>query len=168
MDAHARARFRSIQTAAKCEEIAGRVLAVDYGRKKIGLALSDALQLTASPLTTLVRRNRESDLRFLRDVCREKGVRLIVVGHPLHIDGEISEMAEECARFARRLKKNLGIPVELVDERLTTWEARQQASGDRPSRRARPVDELAAAVLLREYLEGAREKSTQTLPAEVR
>ncbi len=132
-----------------------RVLAVDYGRKRIGLALSDALGLTAQPLATLHRVNRQDDLRRLREACRTHGVTHIIVGHPLHMTGEAGEMANEAARFAARLEKEIGIGVELVDERLTSWEAEQTVAETKSSarRRRRPLDAVAAAILLRDYLE---------------
>jgi len=136
-----------------------RILAVDYGRKRIGLALSDELGLTAQPLAVLLRVNRQSDLRRLREICHENGVSHIIVGHPLHMTGEAGEMADEAARFAARLEKTLGIASELVDERLTSWEARQtvaetRSSSGRNSRRKRgALDDVAAAILLRDYLE---------------
>jgi putative Holliday junction resolvase len=130
-----------------------RILAIDYGRKRIGLALSDELGLTARPLAILERLNRQTDMRRLREICREQGGARIVVGHPVHMTGESSEMAEESARFAARLAKEVGIPTELADERLTSWEADQFLS-EAKSRRPRnaPVDDLAAAILLRDYL----------------
>jgi len=135
-----------------------RILAIDYGRKRIGLALSDELQLTAQPLLVLKRVNRRDDLRRLRDVCRTQGVARILVGHPLHISGETGEMAEEAARFAARLRKELGIEVDLVDERLTSWEAAQMMAETASSsrRRASSLDDVAAAIFLREYLEHNR------------
>jgi putative Holliday junction resolvase len=156
---------------------AGRVLAVDYGRRRIGLALSDALGLVARPLATLRRTNRRADLRRLREIAREHDVRRIVVGHPLHLDGGAGEMAAEAARFAARLEKQLGLPVELVDERLSSWEAEQtlaanralarkrrgRAGGQRPTREVRreggTIDQVAAAVILRDYLESARKRA---------
>ena len=152
MKTNAHAPLRSVQAASASHEDSGRILAVDYGRKKIGLALSDPLRMTAQPLSTLLRANREKDLARLRQICRVNEVRLIVVGHPLHITGEAGDMADEAARFASRLRKNLGIPVELLDERLTTWEAREISHRGEGSPSERPLDELAAAVLLREYL----------------
>lgn len=132
-----------------------RILALDYGRKRIGLAVSDELRLTAQPLKTLARENRAADVRRLREICREQGVARIIVGHPVHITGEAGAMAEEAARFAARLKKELGIEVELLDERLTSWEAEQTVAGRRsPRGRGRAsLDDVAAAILLREYLE---------------
>jgi putative Holliday junction resolvase len=82
------------------------------------------------------------------------GVARIIVGHPLHMSGEAGEMADEAARFAERLKKETGIEVELLDERLTSWEARQVVGEIGPSGRKREsIDDVAAALLLREYLE---------------
>jgi putative Holliday junction resolvase len=135
-----------------------RILAIDYGKKRIGLALSDELGMTAQPLQVLAHKNRREDVRRLREICRAKGVRLVVVGHPLHITGEAGDMAEEAARFATRLRKELGIEVELADERLTTWEAEQTLAemGGAKRRKDAPLDDLAAAILLREYLERKR------------
>ena len=155
---------------------AGRILAIDYGRRRIGLALSDELHLTAQPLITMLRKNRRDDLRRLREMVREHGVTRIVVGHPLHLDGEESEMGAETAAFAKRVAKALGVPTELYDERLTSWEADQMVAenvgqtgrysrnakhsirrGHSSARSARPVkDHLAAAILLRDYLESRR------------
>jgi putative Holliday junction resolvase len=138
-----------------------RILAIDYGRKRIGLALSDELRLTAQPLGTLLRTNRQADLRRLRETCRSHAVSRIIVGHPLHITGEPGEMADESARFATRLRKELGLEVELVDERLTSWEARQlrPAARGAEGRKRQPVDDLAAAVLLRDYLEQQNQRA---------
>jgi putative holliday junction resolvase len=138
--------------------LAPRILAIDYGRKRIGLALSDELGITAQPFQTLIHKNRRDDVRRLRDICREQGVGLILVGHPVHITGEEGEMAGETARFATRLRKELGIEVELADERLTTWEAQETMAGfASPSQRKNAsVDAIAAAILLREYLDKKR------------
>jgi putative holliday junction resolvase len=145
-------------SAASRECGPSRILAVDYGRKRIGLALSDELQLTAQPLLVMRRANRRDDLRRLRDICRTQGVARILVGHPLHITGEAGEMAEEAARFAARLRKELGIEVDLVDERLTSWEAGQimAEAGSGRQRKDSSLDDVAAAIFLREYLERNR------------
>lgn len=117
------------------------------------------------PLTTLDRINRNEDMRRLRELAREQGVKQIVVGLPLNLDGTRGEMAEEAERFAQRVRKQIGVPVEMVDERLTSWEAerlleeefgkkyhdesekKKKANSDKPT-----VDSVAAAVILREYL----------------
>lgn len=131
-----------------------RILALDYGRKRIGLALSDEMGLTAQPLAILDRVNRREDMRRLRDICHRHSVGRILVGHPVHMSGAAGEMAEEAAHFALRLHKELGIEVELLDERLTSWEAAQIVAETRGARRRKdePRDDVAAAILLREFL----------------
>jgi putative Holliday junction resolvase len=134
-----------------------RILAIDYGRKRIGLAVSDELHLTARPLGALLRKNSRQVLRCVSQIARENSVGKILIGHPLHLNGRNSEMAVEAERFAARVQKQLGLPVEMVDERLTSWEAEQQLAGLQGARgRARTrhnLDSVAAAILLREYLE---------------
>jgi putative Holliday junction resolvase len=142
------------------------ILAVDYGRARIGLALADEEARVARPLATLERVNRNEDMRRLREIARQHGVKQILVGLPLRLDGTQGEMAEEAARFAERVRKQLGLPVELVDERLTSWEAERLLE----EQQGRPlhshagkkykkeegkltVDAVAAAVILKEYLE---------------
>jgi len=144
--------------AASQESRPRRILAVDYGRKRIGLAISDELLLTAQPLLVMKRANRRDDLSRIRNICRKEGVARILVGHPLHITGEAGEMAQEAARFAARLRKELGIDVDLVDERLTSWEAAQitAETGSASHRKASSLDDVAAAIFLREYLERHR------------
>ena len=148
------------RTAASPESRPRRILALDYGRKRIGLAISDELQLTAQPLVVLERANRRDDLRRLREICRKQGVARILVGHPLHITGEAGEMAGEASRFAARLRKELGIEVDLVDERLSSWEAAQitAETGSAAHRKASSLDDVAAAIFLREYLEHRRSR----------
>jgi putative Holliday junction resolvase len=148
---------KSINSSAR-----NRVLAVDYGQKHIGLAMSDELRLTARPLATLLRTNRRNDLRRLRELVRAEGVARILVGHPLNMDGTAGPKAQEAARFAERLKKELGLPVELVDERLSSWEAARtlratKSRGKNPAK----ADDVAAAILLREYLEKHGNRKSQ-------
>src|SRR5712664_1357765 len=145
------------------------ILAVDYGRVRIGLALADAETRMAQPLSTMERVNRNEDMRRLRELVREHGVKLIVVGLPLRLDGTRGEMAEEVERFAQRVRKQVGVPVEMLDERLTSWEAErllEEVQGrfihaEKPTSGRKPkkvqakmtVDAVAAAVILKEYLE---------------
>lgn len=145
------------------------ILSIDYGRERMGLAIADAFVKMAQPLSTLERVNRNEDMRRLREVIREHGVRHVVVGLPLKLDGTRGEMAEEAERFARRVHKQFGVPVELVDERLTSWEAERlleetqgrfihadKAHVSKKQKRAperATVDSVAAAVILKEYLE---------------
>lgn len=146
----------------------GSILSIDYGGERIGLAIADANVRMAQPLNTMDRINRNEDMRRLRELVRDHGVKQIVVGLPLKLDGTRGEMAEEAERFARRVQKQIGVPVELVDERLTSWEAERlleemqgrflhaekSGSGKRKKLPERPtVDAVAAAVILKEYLE---------------
>ena len=136
------------------------ILAIDYGRRRIGLALSDECGLTARPLGILPRTNRRQDVTRLRALCRDHAVGGIVVGWPIHLDGTPGTMAAEAARFAERLRKQLGLPVDLLDERLSSWEAEQVMSESEPRqrgshRKSKTLDDLAAAVILRDYLSRA-------------
>ena len=141
----------------------------------MGLALSDALGLTARPLATLERANRRDDLRRLRELVRQHGVCRVVVGYPIRLDGTAGEMAAEVERFAARIEKNLGLPVELVDERLSSWEAQQvlaahapgckRSSKSRGRRREPATDQVAAAVVLLDYLERLRAWRSAHAPA---
>ena len=124
------------------------------------MAIASVEARIARPLTTLERINRNEDMRRLRDLVREHGVKQIVVGLPLLLDGTRGEMAEEAERFAQRAKKQIGVPVEMMDERLTSWEAERlleeefgKKYRDETEKKKKPtVDSVAAAVILREYL----------------
>lgn len=150
---------------AKLDSPAGRVLAIDYGRKRIGLAISDELRATAQPLQILQRENRRSDIYRLRGIVRDRDIKLIILGHPVRLSGEQSEMSEEVSRFAAKLRHELNLEVMLVDERLTSWEAEQLPTSRQRSADTR-VDDLAAAILLREYLDGCKQVRNG-LPAEI-
>jgi len=145
------------------------ILAIDYGRARIGLAIADLATRMPQPLGTLERVNRNEDMRRLRETARDHGVHQIVVGLPLRLDGTQSEMAEEATRFAERVRKQIGLPVAMVDERLTSWEAERlmEEIGGRVLHKSSPVtgrkikpepgkmtvDSVAAAVILKEYLD---------------
>jgi putative Holliday junction resolvase len=109
-------------------------------------------------LATWSRSNRRQDLARLRSLCGEQEISLIVVGWPLQLGGARGEMASEATRFAERIHADLGIPVALVDERLSSWEAEQalaETAAGKPrsrNRKQQRLDEVAAAVILRDYL----------------
>ena len=147
----------------------GVILGIDYGKKRLGLALSDEFGVTSRPYATWTRINRRRDLARLRELVRQQSVRHIVVGLPLRLDGAPSEMSQEARSFAARVEKALGIRVEMVDERLTSWEARETHEAMNFNERARPgssggekkkkkaaFDEIAAAIILRDYLDQIR------------
>jgi putative pre-16S rRNA nuclease len=154
-----------VSPPAANSESTGVILAIDYGKRRLGLALSDESGVTSRPFATWTRTNRRRDLARLRDLVRQQMVRRIVVGLPLHLDGTPSDMSVEVRSFSARVAKALGIPVELMDERLSSWEARQTVSALEPRRPTRrgtegrieakrktPLDDVAAAIILRDYL----------------
>lgn len=132
-----------------------RILALDVGEKRIGLAVSDPLGITAQGLMVLTRQNQESDLSRLREVAQEYQVQEILVGLPRHMDGRPGKQADAVLELARTLGESLGIPVTPWDERLTTMQAERvliQADLSR-QRRRRVVDQVAAVLILQSYLE---------------
>ncbi len=151
----------------------GKILAVDYGRARIGLAIAESLCGIAQPFDVLTRINRNEDMRRLRELVRGNTVKLILVGLPLRLDGARGEMAEEAERFAQRIRKQIGIPVEMVDERLTSWEA-ERILEEQFGRKSKQidgapkkkdtskvtVDSVAAAIILREYLQRVENAAT--------
>ena len=138
-----------------------RILAIDYGRRRIGLAVSDELGITAVPAATLERKNRQEDIRRLREIARQYKITLIIIGSPLHLAGHAGEMAKEASRFASRIQKELGLPVQLRDERLTSWEAEQtlKENSGRKSKKMH-LDSVAAAILLRDFLDDHRSRES--------
>jgi putative Holliday junction resolvase len=131
-----------------------RILALDLGKRRIGLALSDPLGITAQGLPTLERTNLREDLAALSKIAAEHEVRIIVMGHPLHMSGREGRQAQYAREFAERLHARTGLEVRFWDERLTTVEAHRvlRESGIGIEKRARAVDKLAAQILLQSYL----------------
>ena len=131
-----------------------RLLALDLGAKRIGLALSDPVTQIAFPAGALTRRGREQDLAALCELIREKEVDGVVVGLPLHMNGRAGPEAEMARRFARALSTATGLRVEMQDERLTSIEAERSLRevGGKASRKSGQVDAAAAAIILRTYL----------------
>ncbi|MBW1991428.1 MAG: Holliday junction resolvase RuvX [Deltaproteobacteria bacterium] len=132
-----------------------RILALDVGAKRIGLAVSDPLGLTAQGLGILERRSREEDLARLAEVAREYRVQEILVGLPRHMSGRLAAQAEEILELARELGQALNLPVTPWDERLSSREAeRVLLTADVSRRRRRQVlDKMAAVLILQAYLD---------------
>ena len=147
-----------------------RFLGLDIGTRRIGVAVSDELGLTAQPVLTLVRRSsRREDLRSLARLCRRFGVVGIVVGNPVHLSGESSPQAAKTQAFATELGELTGLPIHLWDERLTTHNAHQilYEAGHARQEHRKVVDQVAATLILQSFLEsreqeskGARERAT--------
>ena len=136
-----------------------RVLALDLGKRRIGLALSDPLGITAQGLPTLQRTTIREDLSALARLIEAREVGLLLVGYPLHMTGKAGRQAEYTREFAERLTSYTGVPIRYWDERLTTVEAQRvlKESGISIAKRARAVDQLSAQILLASYLD--REQS---------
>jgi putative Holliday junction resolvase len=135
-----------------------RVLALDYGRRRIGLAVSDPDGTTALGLPTLERTSLRHDLEVLGKIARKHQVARLVLGCPLNMDGTAGSSAEKVESFATRLREKLKLPVELVDERLTSWQANELLDQQKLSRveRKDKVDKIAAVLILEAYLAARR------------
>ena len=134
-----------------------RILALDLGKRRIGLAISDPLGITAQGLPNLERSNQRADLAALDRIIRELDVGLVVAGNPIHMGGAEGRQSQWVREFAKALESRTGVPVRLWDERLTTVEASRvlRSSGISIRKRAAAVDRLAAVILLQSYLDYA-------------
>ena len=144
-----------------------RVLGLDLGRRRIGLALSDPKGVIALPAGALQRRDLASDLASLRALAVEREVERIVVGLPIHMNGSRGAEAKAAQAFARALAEATGLPVDLLDERWTTVEAERalRATGLKARRQREVVDSVAATILLRTYLARLANPAVREEPA---
>jgi putative Holliday junction resolvase len=135
-----------------------RLMGLDVGDRRIGVAVSDPLGLTAQPVLTLVRSNRRQDLKSLMRMIRKYGCREVVVGNPLYMSGDQSPQAAKAQGFAQMLREETGLPVHLWDERLTTTEAHRHlhAAGLAGSEHRAVVDQVAAVLILQGFLDTRR------------
>jgi putative Holliday junction resolvase len=133
----------------------GRILALDLGKKRIGLALSDPLGISAQGLDTLQRSTIREDIAALATIAREHQVQLVLLGHPLNMRGDEGRQAVYTRDFAQRLTERTGLAVRFWDERLTSKEAERvlKQSGISIEKRAKAIDRLAAVILLASYLD---------------
>ena len=130
-----------------------RILAIDYGRKRIGLAISDPLGMMAHGLETLHCRSLRKDLAHLQAIIREQQVHLLVVGNPIHLNGGPSGMSAEAEAFAARLSEHAGVPYRMWDERMMSREAGHMLrETGRKAQRDGGVDRLAAQIILDSFL----------------
>lgn len=136
-------------------EVPGRILAVDPGEKRLGLAVSDPTQTIASPLMVLQSQSMKEDALAILQAAEDQEAVLIIIGQPLHWDGSESAQSEASKKLATLLQELGSIPVELADEYGTTQAARETRLNMNVSREKRSghLDDLAAAILLQNYLE---------------
>ena len=137
-----------------------RVLGLDVGARRIGLAVSDPLGITAQGLETLHRKNKKYDFAYLHRVIRQYEVKEIVVGLPLRMSGAEGAQAEKIQSFAEDLRKHFNMPVHLWDERLTSAEANRLLRQTDLSieKRGQAVDRMAAILILQAWMEGAQRR----------
>ena len=135
-----------------------RIMGLDYGSKTVGVAISDELLLTAQG-KEIIRRNEENKLRRtlarIEELIQEYGVEKIVLGLPLNMDESVSERSQLCLEFKDKIERRTGIPVEMLDERLTTVAADEimDEAGIKGKKRKEYVDMIAAQIILQDYLD---------------
>ena len=138
-----------------------RIVAFDVGDKRIGVAITDPLGLTVQPLLTIYRKTPRADIKSIGRILRKHEIAEAVVGHPVHMSGDVSSRAKKSEELAAALRAEFGIPVHLVDERLTTWQAHQmldesgrvrRTAADRQERK-RIIDQVAAVLILEAFLQ---------------
>jgi putative holliday junction resolvase len=131
-----------------------RMMGLDVGDRRIGVAVSDELGLTAQPVLTLVRSNRRQDMKSLQRLIRKHNCSVIVVGNPVYMSGDQSPQAAKAQAFAQTLREETGLTVHLWDERLTTTEAHRHlhAAGRTGNEHKMLVDQVAAVLILESYL----------------
>lgn len=139
-----------------------RVVGIDLGSRRIGVAVSDGLGLTAQPRATISRHGGVRDLDAVATVVREVGADRVVLGLPLDGDGNEADAARRARAFGDRLAAHLGLPIELIDESFSTVEAEEVLLAADVSRRRRRevVDKMAAAVILQRWLDSQRARPT--------
>jgi len=140
-----------------------RILGIDYGHRRLGIAVSDDEKILASPLPVYSRRNLDVDLAFLLDIVKENEVERAVVGLPRNMNGSIGRMAKEVLSFAGKLQRKINIPVSTFDERMTSVEAERVLVETNLSRKRRKGlrDSIAAVLILQGYLDRLGTKKDQ-------
>jgi putative holliday junction resolvase len=143
------------------------VLAIDLGQKRVGVAISDALSISITPLAALRRTSWKQMLRSVDELIRRFDAQTVVIGFPLQLNGSAGDAAAGARAIAIKFARSLGVPVYLQDERLSSVEAEQnlRADGHKPDRISDLVDSEAAAVILRDFLVSGEER-LPVLPTE--
>jgi putative Holliday junction resolvase len=143
-------------------KLAGRLLALDLGQKRVGMAVSDELRMTVRPLAALNRTNWKQLLRQVSDALKSFDAQALVIGLPLRMDGTEGEAAQAARHIARKFELSLKVPVYLQDERLTSLEAEEtlRAAGFADDLRRERVDSESAAIILRDFIERVRGASS--------
>ncbi len=133
----------------------GCILGIDYGERRIGIAVSDEMKIISMPLRVHTRIREGDDVDAVLEVCGEREVETIVIGQPLNMDGSKGEAVEKVEEFIGRLSERTGLPVELWDERMSSLSAKRVLLEGNMSRRKRKgvIDKIAAQIILQSYLD---------------
>lgn len=131
-----------------------KIMAVDYGDARTGLAACDRTEFLASPIGVIEERNFYFTIQKVANAVQEYGIQMVVVGYPVNMNGTVGERAEKCAQFAELLRSKVDVPVELWDERATTVEAHNylNETNTRGKKRKEVIDAVAATIILESYL----------------
>lgn len=131
-----------------------KIMAVDYGDTRTGLAVCDRTEFLASPVGVIEERNFYFTIQKVAHAVKEYDVQMVVVGYPVNMNGTVGPRAEKCAQFAELLKTKVDVPIELWDERATTLEAQNYLSetGTYGKKRKEVIDEVAATIILESYM----------------
>ena len=137
--------------------------AIDFGFKRLGVAISDPAGIGVYPLFTIARKSLTADLKSLRDALSAREITKLIIGLPLNLDGTEGSLARAARGFADRVRHELNLETAMFDERLTSFEARERIKATKPSRsgRNRPIDAHAAAVILESYIASAGQSDEQ-------
>lgn len=138
-----------------------RILALDVGKRKIGISVSDALGITAQPFETITTKSKEGDFKRIKEIVDDMRISKIIVGLPLNMNGTAGNSAKKIYGFVEGLKEEINIPVQLWDERLSTIQANRILLEADLSRRKRKRldDKIAAQLILQSYLDARDKKS---------
>jgi putative Holliday junction resolvase len=128
-------------------------MGIDFGDSRIGIALSDPLGIMATPHTIITRMEEEKDIAAIVDIIQQNGVGKVVIGLPISMNGTLGMQAEKVKAFTENLSKNIDVPVEFQDERLSTVTAKNLVRESRKTDRKTRYDAAAAALILQSYLD---------------
>ena len=149
-------RAKEKEVSRRESESEGRILALDLGKKRVGVAISDPLRLTARGLSTLIGKSTEEVLLAIEKTVKKYDVIEIVLGYPLLMSGDEGNMAKFVHQFAEELENRLSIPVILWDERLSSKQAERSLRGNKTRRKKEDIDRISACFILQSYLDSIR------------
>jgi putative Holliday junction resolvase len=132
-----------------------KILAIDFGKKRMGFAFGDTVIGSETPLKQIERKNLKADLCYIENLVAEFDIEKIVIGYPNNMNGSKSKISSEIDHFAKKLRGKIAVPVDFVDERLTSFEAEQLLQTFKPNYKKRKeiLDSISALIILRNYME---------------